>query len=103
MPTIQMILDDILGSDAINSVDQQKIAEAKPEPQTHELNENEKMARILEHLSEDIHRIHHTQTEKVASNSLKKMAVGATIVDTLSKIDSSGISSQCFHNHFRES
>jgi len=104
MPTIESILDNILSSEAINSVEPEKMAqENTPKP---ELSEQEKMAQMLEHLADDIHRTHRTQTEEkkeANSRGLKKMAVGATIIDTLSKMDSSGISAQCFQNHFRES
>jgi len=103
MPTIESIVDSILEGKAISSVDPEKVARAE-KPQDQEMSEQEKMAQILDHLADNIHRTHHTQTEKTASNNeLKKMAVGATIIDTLSKMDSSGISTQCYRNYFRES
>jgi len=126
MPNIDDIIQSALSSKELNSFDLE-LPDEEPEKKASEergMSEAEKVATILEKISED-DDISDTggnekedgvvddeegeacgseEGEKVCAEEkfMEKMAVGATIVDTLRSLDEKGISEKAFRKYFQE-
>lgn len=108
MITIDSIIDNVLSDPNLPSVEETKIAdvEIKKKTETLEIPEYEKMARILEKMaSEDTDTQDAVVVERdidEVKTAMYKMAVGATIIDTLQTLDKKGTSLNCYKKYFQE-
>lgn len=124
MPSIDEIIQSALSSKELDSVDSGSGAEenTKQASESKDVSEVEKVATILEKMSEDDTVLNSNESgeeetkeasqeetqdnpdeEKTAEEAyMEKMAVGATIVDTLRSLDEKGISEKAFRKYFQE-
>lgn len=128
MPSIDEIIQAAVSSKELNSIDLETPDEGseKKASEKKEISEAEKVATILERISEDDdisdsggnekekedgvvgdeegEEGGSEEEEKVCAEEkfMEKMAVGATIVDTLRSLDEKGISEKAFRKYFQE-
>lgn len=129
MPSIDEIIQSALSSKELNSVDSGSGAEENTKQasesqasESKDVSEVEKVATILEKMAEDDTVLNSNEAgkeetkeasqeetkedpdeEKTAEETyMEKMAVGATIVDTLRSLDEKGISEKAFKKYFQE-
>lgn len=113
MPTIEQICDSILSGETISSIDiegHEKAAHQDGE-EAEEVPEYEKIARILEEIceGEDSGEKETEGNEKEtvnvttpSSDRMEKMAVAATVLDTLNDVSMDGSAEKCFKEYFQE-
>ena len=116
MPTIEQICDSILDGKAISGIDvklHEKAAQEKNNQTQDEIPEYERIARILDDISsssdkEDVEEVVEEKTKVAedvtppANGRMEKMAVAATILDTLSELSEDGSAEKCFKEYFQE-
>jgi len=115
MPTVEDIIASVLGSNELDSyeVESQKTASkekpSRPKPkENEEPSEAEKMASALEEMANapegepEKEEPNTQEIEPASDGQIKKAAVAATVIDTLSSLDKSGVSEKSFKTYFSE-
>jgi len=118
MPTIEQICDSILEGKTISGIDvelHEKAAQEKNNQTQDEIPEYERIARVLDDISNSSDEDKEVVEEEVeeetkaeedvtppANGRMEKMAVAATILDTLSELSEDGSAEKCFKEYFQE-